>query len=352
LKKVNRNKVNLIYKEGEKVWVRFEPRTESEKLDHKKLKLPWYGPFEIGKVDTEKYGNTYQVKGVQNGEEVKSTINIKNLKRYVVRPEWMITKDDWNGGCDEMKETHEKEDDMSGNFGMIPEEVSSEDELESTYKGITPKRILGSTRTWVKKVGDLIDVRFRHKKKNDYVSVWACGTIIKVDENNKERIYIKFLEGHDHDWYDKKENPEIEWRRCEENEKHKRSEKLSINLIPEKESRLERKRRRLPVRWKVSDDPTHLKRLKSTEGKETSSIPHLRGVSDNYRDAYEEAVCTLCDASGESEQRDYLTKEGSTRGLNTGVSLTLSIRETPIVVRGSAQEVGKVMRNWFEPGGL
>ena len=112
----------------------------------------------------------------------------------------------------------------------------------------------------MKKVGDLIDVRFRQKKKNDYISVWACGTITKVDENNKERVYIEFLEGHDHDWYDKKENPEIEWRRCEETEKHKRSEKLSINLIPEKESRLERKRRRSGIRWKVSDDLTHLKR--------------------------------------------------------------------------------------------
>lgn len=353
LKKVNKNKVNLIYKEGEKVWVRFEPRTESEKLDHKKLKLPWYGPFEIGKVDTEKYGNTYQVKGVQNGEEVRSTINIKNLKRYVVRPEWMITKDDWNDDCDEMKETHEKEDDTSGNFGMIPEEISSEDELESTYKGITQKRILGSTRTWVKKVGDLIDVRFRQKKKNDYISVWACGTITKVDENNKERVYIEFLEGHDHDWYDKKENPEIEWRRCEETEKHKRSEKLSINLIPEKETRLERKRRRLAVRWKVSDDPTHLKRLKGTERKEEGLIPHSSWVSWNCRDAYKEDGCTSCDASQESEQKDFLTKEGSTRRrLNTGVSLTLSIRETPMEIRGSAKEVGEVMRNWFEPDGL
>lgn len=43
---------------GDLVWVRQEPITDVDKQEHKKLKLPWSGPFVICQTDHEKYGNS------------------------------------------------------------------------------------------------------------------------------------------------------------------------------------------------------------------------------------------------------------------------------------------------------
>ncbi len=92
--KKNGDKENVLYILGEKVWVREEPRTDVDKATHKKLRLPWIGPFEISKANTKEYGNSYQVKRMIEEREDIRVVNVKNLKKYHERPEWMKTEDE------------------------------------------------------------------------------------------------------------------------------------------------------------------------------------------------------------------------------------------------------------------
>jgi hypothetical protein len=78
-KRKNKEKENKIYQLGDKVWIREELRTDVDKEKHKKLQLPWSGPFEISKADTNQYGNTYQVKRMVDGIEETKVVNISNI---------------------------------------------------------------------------------------------------------------------------------------------------------------------------------------------------------------------------------------------------------------------------------
>jgi hypothetical protein len=92
----NKDKENKVYQLGEKVWIREEPRTDKDNEEHKKLKLPWIGPFEISKADTKQYGNSYEVKRMLEGIEDKRVVNVSNIKEYIERPEWMQSENDWS----------------------------------------------------------------------------------------------------------------------------------------------------------------------------------------------------------------------------------------------------------------
>jgi hypothetical protein len=74
------------------------PRTNMEKGLHKKLMLPGKGPYKVTKVFKE--SNTVKVELAQN---LQLTVNLKNVKRYFSRPEWM--KDDHEEFTEEEPQT-------------------------------------------------------------------------------------------------------------------------------------------------------------------------------------------------------------------------------------------------------
>jgi hypothetical protein len=155
MKKKNEGRVNLIYRVGEKVWVRNEPRTNTEREEHKKLKLPWDGPYKIVKANLKKYGNSYLVRGIFEGKEEERPINIKNLKRYVERPEWMKLADDWVDTRKVEEDRMEVDQDKSGNYvpeiekaprvQVEPREKEEEEPLEKEEEGPSKR----PTRGWI-----------------------------------------------------------------------------------------------------------------------------------------------------------------------------------------------------------
>ena len=198
--KKNKDKENAIFILGEKVWVRDEPRTDVDSQTHKKLRLPWDGPFEISGANTEDYGNSYQVKRMVNEKEDIRVVNVKNLKRYVERPEWMKSEeDDWLPEM-EVEMTNEEKVEEAKDTRYIPPEESRKRSVETMEEpvrvGMRPQR-----SQWMKKPGDLIDMKFKKKEKNRWVMHWACGTIQKIDEDNKNRWYCTFMDGEE-GWYD------------------------------------------------------------------------------------------------------------------------------------------------------
>jgi hypothetical protein len=68
---------------------------------HKKLMLPGKGPYKVTKVFKE--SNMVKVELVQN---LQLTINLKNVKRYFSRPEWM--RDDHEESTEEEPQTPSK----------------------------------------------------------------------------------------------------------------------------------------------------------------------------------------------------------------------------------------------------
>src|SRR3990167_7399952 len=102
----------------------------------------------------------------------------------------------------------------------------------------------------MKKPGDLIDMKFKKKEKNKWVMHWACGTIQRIDDDNKNRWYCTFMDGEE-GWYDLTDDKDgkIEVRKCEEGNGHTRSENLSLLMIGEKEYKREKmKRRRIELK--------------------------------------------------------------------------------------------------------
>jgi hypothetical protein len=93
-----------------------------------------------------------------------------------------------------------------------------------------PSGVRRSTREkrYIPKVGDKIDMQFYDKE--DKKKFWSCGTAIEIDKKDPNRIYFKFLDGNDEDWYDFLDE-EIEIRKCIPSEKHQRSPQMQILSI-------------------------------------------------------------------------------------------------------------------------
>ena len=95
-----------------------------------------------------------------------------------------------------------------------------------------PTNVRRSTREkkYVPKKDDKIDMRFYNKKDNK--KYWSCGTVIKIDKEDKNRIYFKFLDETNEDWYDLRDE-ELEIRRCIQSNTHNRSAGIKILNIRE-----------------------------------------------------------------------------------------------------------------------
>ena len=315
---------------------------------------PWHGPFEICGADTKKYGNTYQVKGMSEGKEMKGTINLKNLKEYVERPEWMKSEEDKRVPVDEFKPIWEEEDrvevdqDKSNNF--IPEEELlkipnpvERDMGEIFEEGEPSSSNKRPARGWEKKPGDLIDVKFRKKRKNgDFESFWACGTIRKVDPYNKDRVKIEFLDQRDGGWYqkDEEEDGPIEWRKCVNEKGHVRSKELKVMMV-EKMSRKKLRRKLDKYGYLEGSDEaeTGARNPRILESASRGSLGEtLPKTLDPYRSKYE-----------------GLTKRQTTKRTTTppgvhhtdNIKVKVMIRGVPIELEGTVKGVGEVFREWL-----
>jgi hypothetical protein len=245
------------FEEGDKVLIRRHPTTNKEKFEHKKLKLPWEGPYVVGEHDKEKYPNTYKIIKEDKSEEV---INEKNIKRFYERPAWMKTNEpeDWlmDVESEESSEESEYEPEIKNRQAkesnpkdkkqgeQKPKEIAREElqETKEKPKGAReeqsklPEMMRRSKRVetqWKPKVGDEIDIRFYYMSKKR----WSCGTIKQVDRN-AGRIFVEFLDGKNEDWY---ELAEEEIRQCTEKHGHVRSKEPTIAMI-KAEAMMERQR--------------------------------------------------------------------------------------------------------------
>ncbi|HYN44668.1 MAG TPA: reverse transcriptase domain-containing protein [Candidatus Limnocylindrales bacterium] len=232
--KYDKRRTNETFKRGDFVLWRQEPRTNMALDEHAKLISPWYGPVTIFKdIGQNKYI-------VIDDDANPKTINAENLKKYQKRPDWMkddvpeeMEVDDEKVVSPAMKpSTKENEDDIPkidpiSNPVIIPNNIQAE--IESMDVEV-PTNVRRSTREKKYKPakGDEIDMRFVDKKTGK--KEWYCGTVTKIDEEDKDMIYCKFLDQCNEDWYDSREE-ELEIRRCIPNQTHKRSPKGQINLI-------------------------------------------------------------------------------------------------------------------------
>ena len=72
----------------------------------------------------------------------------------------------------------------------------------------------------------------KFNNEDDDKKYWMCGETIQVDNHDKNRIYVKFLDGKDEDWYDLAEE-KLEIRRCIPSATHQRSATMKILNIQE-----------------------------------------------------------------------------------------------------------------------
>jgi hypothetical protein len=95
-----------------------------------------------------------------------------------------------------------------------------------------PTNVRRSTREkkYVPKKDDKIDMRFYNTK--DKKKYWSCGTVIKIDKEDKNRIYFKFLDETNEDWYDLRDE-DLEIRKCIPSETHQRSATMKVLNIQE-----------------------------------------------------------------------------------------------------------------------
>jgi hypothetical protein len=228
--KYDKRRTNETFKRGEFVLWRQEPRTNVELQEHAKLISPWYGPVTIFKdIGQNKYI-------IIDDEANPKTINVENLKKYQKRPDWM-------------KDDVPEEMEVDGNIIVSPAVVPSVKDKEEDIPGIEPiikpkgvqaesMEVDASTevrrspreKKFVPKKGDLIDMKFNNEEDNK--EYWMCGEATKVDKDNKNRIYFKFLDGKDADWYDLKDE-KLEIRKCIPSTTHQRSATMKILQIQE-----------------------------------------------------------------------------------------------------------------------
>jgi hypothetical protein len=99
-------------------------RTNTKEHEHKKLKMPCIGPFEVSKV----LENTCEIMIGEDeaGEEMIDIINLSNVKKFYVRPEWMVTPE-------QDVEITEMEIESSISEEQSPEEINSWEEFQKIF---------------------------------------------------------------------------------------------------------------------------------------------------------------------------------------------------------------------------
>jgi hypothetical protein len=245
--KYDKRRTNETFKRGEFVLWRQEPRTNLALDEHAKLISPWYGPVTIFKdIGQNKYV-------IIDDEANPKTINVENLKKYQKRPDWM--KDDVpeemevDGNIIVSPATAPSVEDKGKDIPAIEPIISPKEVQAESMDVEGPTNVRRSTREkkYVPKKDDKIDMRFYNTK--DKKKYWSCGTVIKIDKEDENRIYFKFLDETNEDWYDLRDE-DLEIRRCIQSNTHNRSAAIKILNIQEsaqnpKESEEKRKKRRM-----------------------------------------------------------------------------------------------------------
>jgi hypothetical protein len=219
-KRYDLDRTREMFKAGNFVLWRQEPRTNLELEEHAKLISPWYGPVTVSKYLGQ---NKYLVMG---DDLVSKAFNTKDLKKYTKRPEWM--KEDFQEMEVEVARSAllpESNDDIP--IIAVPVSVQEDTLPDMQVEPNQPTGVRRSTREkrYIPRVGDKIDMRFYDKVEKK--KFWSCGTAIEIDKEYPNRIYFKFLDGNDEDWYDLL-TEEIEIRKCIPSEKHQRSAEIQI----------------------------------------------------------------------------------------------------------------------------
>jgi hypothetical protein len=210
-----------MFKVGDFVLWRLEPRTNLELDEHAKLMSPWYGPATIGRYLGQ---NKYLVVGE---DLVSKVFNTKDLKKYTKRPEWM--KED----VQEMEVEVARSallPEANDEIPIIATPIAIQENIVPERRVIEPTQPNGVRRStrekrYIPKVDDKIDMRFYDKEEKK--KFWSCGTAIEIDKEDPNRIYFKFLDGKDEGWYDFLDE-EIELRKCITSGKHQRSAQIQI----------------------------------------------------------------------------------------------------------------------------
>jgi hypothetical protein len=223
--KYDKRRINEKFKAGDFVLWRQEPRTNLGFEEHAKLISPWYGPATVARDLGE---NKYLI--IDDSLESK-IFNVENLKKYQTRPEWM--KKDF-------EEEMEVEAEEIAIPALIPEEeipipnqmpiIKLRNQQERDVEKPTGVRRSSRAKKFVPKKGDLIDMKFNNEDDNK--EYWICGETTQVDDHDQNRIYVKFLDGKDEDWYDLAEE-KLEVRRCIPSATHQRSATMKILNIQE-----------------------------------------------------------------------------------------------------------------------
>ena len=233
--KYDKRRTNETFKRGEFVLWRQEPRTNVALEEHAKLISPWYGPVTIFK-DLGK--NKYMI--IDDYATDAKTINVENLKKYQKRPDWM--KDD-------VPKEMEVDGNTTASSAIVSSDGAIEDDIPIFVPIVQPKsnpRVVQSEsrdveiptnvrrssreKKYQPGIGDEIDMKFIDKRTGK--KEWYCGTVTKINTEDKDRIYCEFLDqrNDDDDWFDiKEESSEI--RRCIPSEKHQRTHLGQIHLI-------------------------------------------------------------------------------------------------------------------------
>jgi hypothetical protein len=294
----NKQTENKIYKTGDLVWVRQEPTTDVDKEEHKKLKLPWSGPFEICEPQIEKYGNSYKVRRTNNGIEETKVVNISNLKEYIPRPAWMCSDDDFDPDAkkeivEEMDvETPEKDDLQDKNY--VPGNKKDTQKVVKKGKKTPQLRSEKVTETTTEKYipsleDPFIDVEFNTAKGKR----WACGKVTKVDKNNHNRVFIEFEDSHKYskfdrndDWFNLATERDLKFRRCEEKNGHKRSDEMSVLNIQKHQNNY-RKTKQKKIKMQKKKKQENIQCMKgATEGRLGSHVTH-HGIEEVSMDDME-----------------------------------------------------------------
>jgi hypothetical protein len=342
MERKNKDKVNKIYKEGEKVWVREEPRTDKDKKEHKKLRSPWIGPFTIGKTDIQKYGNTYKVSRKIADMEEERVINISNLKDYVERPDWMKTEEERKEETDDEEKKEEKtvemeievipeerDDDKSSNF-VIPNDINeneNEKGREEVARDVVPEE------KYIPILRDLVDVQFNMTEGKR----WACGKVTKVDRRNIQKVFIEFEDSHKYskfdtndDWYNFKNKEEAKVRRCENKDGHIRSDEVSIMNIKKKNYKKKklRKRRMHKEEGKCLEEVSE--RMLDSHTTLLGQVNEVSTGDMNLKDLQRRLTGSMqrCQNTNTLQTQERANKEGS---------IVLSIRDKQFEVKGGVE---------------
>jgi hypothetical protein len=178
--------------------IRVFRRTKTKQMIHAKLLRRWSGPYVVETVPGEKYKNCYIVCS-PNGEE-KILVNVKNIKRYHERPEWMNVEQPWEDVFldEERGQIHDEmdEEEMTGEKSMEPVQTpGSEERNEDREEPVqmTPNQVQERNTTNVVNpphTGMLIDAAIKQTGQMN----WYCGRVIAVDQG-KKKLRFKALSG-------------------------------------------------------------------------------------------------------------------------------------------------------------